>query len=276
MKNATPSDKRKSLALEKIDSLETEAIAEKYRKTGGIDGHQFDFLIDKYEWTSFTYRKDFIDEIISKNFKLEKSFINFRKALIKNYPEYKYLIEREDWKFPLQEIFLFGGIQYDTEVPFGNISWSVNNQENALCLKILPGANKKEIIDFLNESKNNLDEKFKQIGIVSPKVKARTKRDENYDLDLWVRVLNNFSSKEIRETFSSKFPNQYQEKFILNGKHKSFARIKYTLISYYLFHRFNLSTSGGRPYSAETIKAIIQKSNKNKTQIKKGLISKIP
>jgi hypothetical protein len=83
MKNATPSDKRKALARGKIDSLETEALAEKYRKVGGIKGHQFDFLIDEDDWTYLPLRKDFVGEIINEKPELKKAFINFRKALAK-------------------------------------------------------------------------------------------------------------------------------------------------------------------------------------------------
>ncbi len=277
MKNATPSDKRKRLALEKIDSLETEVIAEKYRKIGGIDGHQFDFLIDKYEWTSFLHRKDFVINIINTNSKLEKAFVNFRKALAKKYPEYQYLIMREDWNFVIQEILLFGGIQYDTEVPFGNVSWSTSNEkEKALYLKILPGADKKQITDFLNKKENNLINKFKEINVVIPRVRSRTKKTESYNFDLWVRILDTFSSEEIRDAFAVKFPTEYKSNFAPNGKRIGLYRAKYELISHYLFHRFNLKSPKGGPYKADYVKAVIEKAKKNKVQIKNGLIKKIP
>ncbi len=277
MKNATPSDKRKRLALEKIDSLETEVIAEKYRKIGGIDGHQFDFLIDKYEWTSFLYRKDFVSNIINTNSKLEKAFVNFRKALAKKYPEYQYLIMREDWNFVVQEILLFGGIQYDTEVPFENISWFVSNdKEKALYLKILPGGDKKQIADFLNKKENNLINKFKEIGVSIKRQKNRARKEESYNFDLWVRVLDTFSSEEIRDAFALKFPTEYKSHFSPNGKRIALYRAKYELIAHYLFHRFNLKSPKNGPYKADYVKAIIEKAKKNKTQIKIGLFKQIP
>lgn len=277
MKNATPSDKRKRLALGKIDNLETEVLAERYRKIGGIDGHQFDFLIDKYEWTSFPHRKDFVSNIISTNSKLEKAFINFRKALAKKYPEYQYLIMREDWDFVVQEILLFGGIQYDTVVPFGNVSWFVNgDKEKAIYIKVLPGADKKQITDFLNKKENNLINKFKEINVVIPKTKSRAKKEESYNFDLWVRVLDIFSSEEIRDTFALKFPTEYKSHFSPNGKRITLYRAKYELIARYLFHRFNLKSPKGGPYKADYVKAVIEKAKKNKAQIKSGLIKKIP
>lgn len=278
MKNATPSEKRKALALEKINSLETEAIAEKYRKVSGIKGHQFDFLIDEDDWTYLPLRKDFVGEIINEKPELKKAFTNFRKALAKKYPEYKYLIEREDWTFPLQEILLFGGIQHDTKRPFGNVSWLENNTgEKALYIKILPGADKKQVIDFLNEPANNIDANFKKLGVVLPKVKARLGKYDTGTLDLWVRVLDTFDTDQIRQAFSVRYSNAYRENFMHeNGRRKSFSRTKCRLISHYVFHRFGLKTSDGHYYSDEYIKSILETSRKNKAQIKNGLFKEIP
>lgn len=278
MKNATPSDKRKALALEKIDSLETEKIAEKYRKLGGIKGHQFDFLIDEDDWTYLPLRKEFVDEIINEKPNLKKAFINFRKSLARKYPEYKYLIEREDWTVPLQEIFLFGDIQHDTERPFGNVSWFINDStEKALYLKILPGADKKQVMDFLDEPSNNIDNNFKKLGVVLPKVKARIGKYDTGTLDLWVRVLDTFDTEKIREAFSIRYPSDYRKDFMQdNRKRKTFSRTKCRLISHYVFHRFGLKTSDGQYYSDEYIKSIIERAGKNKTQIKNGLLKEIP
>lgn len=277
MKNATPSDKRKSLALEKISSLETEKIAEKYRKSGGMTGHQFDFLIDEDDWTHLPLRKDFVNEIVIENPKISKAFVNFRRALVRQYPEYKHLIEREDWTFPIAEIFLFGDIQHDTETPFGNISWfETDDQEKALFIKILPGADRQQVIDFLDKSENRIDLKFKKLGIVVPKVKARIKKDDTYALDLWVRVLDTFKADEIRDVFALRYPKEYTEKFTYEGRRKTFARAKYELIAEYVIHRFGLKKPNGKAYSADYIKSILKKAKKEKTKIKIGVFKKIP
>lgn len=277
MKNATPSDKRKALALERIDSLEIEVIAEKYRKIGGIKGHQFDFLIDEDDWTSLPLRKEFVDEIINEKPGLKKAFVNFRKFLAKKYPEYKYLIEREDWTFPLQEMFLFGDIQHDTEIPFGNISWLTNDDtEKALYLKILPGADKKQVIDFLDEPSNNIVSKFKRLGVVIPKIKARLSKSDAYKMDLWVRVLDTFSNQEIRKTFAVRYPKAYTEKFMLNGKRKALERAKEELIAHYVFHRFGLKKPDGKAYSPNYVKSILKKARDNKTEVKLGSFKEIP
>lgn len=277
MKNATPSDKRKHLALEKINSEETEIIVQKYRKLAGINGHQFDFLIDKDDWTHLPLRKDFVDEIVNNNPKIFKAFMNFRGALVRKYPEYKYLIERDDWTFPVEEIFLFGDIQHDTETPFDNISWfKTGDQEKALFIKILPGADRQQVIDFLDKSENRIDLKFKKLGIVVPKVKARIKKYDTYALDLWVRVLNTFSSDEIRDAFALRYPKEYKEKFTYEGRRKTFSRAKYELIAEYVIHRFGLKKPNGKAYYADYIKSILKKAKNDKTKVKSGLFKKIP
>jgi hypothetical protein len=276
MKNATPSDKKRGLAINKINSFETEKIAGRYRRIGGFEGHDFDFLIDKYDWTYLPLRNEIVDDIIESNQKVKRAFTNFRKALTKKYPEYKYLIERGDWKYILAELFLFGDIQPDTVVPFGNVSWSENKDgEKALYLKLLPSADKQQVIDFLKVPENNINKKFKEIGIVVPKVKGRTSKD-TYRLDFWVRVLDTFSSDEIREAFALRYSNEYNIEFMLSGKRKSLARVKYELISHYVFHRFHIFGTNKKPYSANYVKLIVEKAKKQKTEIKAGLFKTVP
>ncbi len=276
MKNATPSEKRKSLALEKIDSLETQRIANRYRKDADIDEQDFEFLIEELNLKT---RIEAVQDIILGDNKILCAFLNFRKALTKKHPEYKYLLMRDDWEPIIAELYIFGGIQEDSYkvIPFGNISWTTEiTTEKALYLKIIPGADNQQVIDFLHTPENSITRKFKEIDVVVSKVKSRTKKEDTHSLDLWVRVLDTFSTDEIRDAFALRFPGEYREQFTLSGKRKTLARAKYKLIAHYLFHRFNLFTGSGRPYSEETIKSIVQKANKNKLQIKPGLFKKIP
>ncbi len=276
MKNATPSDKRKHLALTKINSKETVEIAQKYRKAGGIHNQDFEYLVEEL---GLPYRNEAIQNLISGDNNLLRAFLSFRKALTKKYPEYKYLIMRDDWEPVIAELFIFGDIQDDTYkvIPFGNISWTQDiTAEKALYIKIIPGADNKQVIDFLNAPENSVSKKFKQIDVVIPKVTARTGKKETSDLDLWVRVLDTFTSDEIRQAFALRFPSEYKERFTIDGKRKSLALAKYELIAHYVFHRFNLFAHNGHPYSDNTIKSIAQKANKDKTKIKSGLFKKIP
>ena len=274
MKNATPSEKRKGIALEEIDNLETENIAQKYRKLAGIQYEDFDCLIEELGMQS---RNEVLDELLSST-KIGKAFNAFWNKLIKEKKEYQGLLSQDDWRYAIAELFFFGEIQPDTikTLNFVRVFWVDNVIKKTLMLKILPGATKKEIIDFINLPENNIVNQFNKIGIVSITSKTRTSHRDTYSLDFWVRVLDSFSSQEIRETFQEKFPQIYKNKFAPNGKDVHLSRAKYNLISEYLFHRFNLKTPKGKSFSEEYIKTIAEKSKKNKTQIKKGLSKKIP
>ncbi len=279
MRNATPNNNRKNLAIETIASAETEKIAVKYRKTGGIDNQDFEYLIDKYDWTNLVLRNSFVKEIINEKPILSKAFIGFRKALTKKYPEYKYLILRPEWEPVISELFIFGDIQEDTykNIPFGNVFWTKDTTDtDALYLKIIPGADNQQIFDFLRTPGNDVLRKFKEIGIGVPKVKKRATKTDTGGLELWIRVLDTFSSEEIRSAFALRFSSEYKEKFTINGKRKALERAKDELIANYIFHRFNLKKPDGKPYSGNYIKSIIKKAKDNKTQIKTGLIKQIP
>lgn len=276
MKNATPSDKRKHLALEKINSQETEKIAVKYRKLAGIYNQDFSFLVEEL---SIPTRHEAVEELIAGKDKILRAFLNFRKTLAKKYPEYQYLIMRDDWRPIISEIFIFGDIQEDTfkNIPFGNVSWVQEKQdEKALYLKIIPGANNKQVFDFLNQNENDVLRKLKKIGVIVPKVKTRSGKIDTYSLDLWVRVLDIFSSDEIRNAFALRYSTAYTEKFTLNGKRKQLERAKNELIAHYVFHRFGLKKPDGKVYSPDYIKSILKKAKDNKTKIKPGLFKDIP
>lgn len=269
MKNATPSEQRKTILLEEVDSLETEKVAQKYRKMAGIQDESFEYLVIEL---GLELRNEAVEELLQKD-KIAKAFHLFCKSLVKKYPQHSSLISEKEWKYAIAEIFFFGEIQTDTrkELNFSRVFWT-ETSEKALLIKILPSATKKEIADFLNSPINNLDRKFREKGIKSISPKKRNRENNTSALDLWVRVLNNFSSDEISNTFQKKFPQEYKETF----NRKTNYRLKYELIAHYLFHRFNLKSPKGGPYKADYVKAIIEKAKKNKTQIKNGLIKKIP
>lgn len=276
MKNATPGDKRKHLALEKIDSKETEQVAIKYRKSAGIYNQDFGFLVEELGLPS---RNEAVEELIAGKGKMLRTFVNFRKTLAKKYPEYQYLIMRDDWKPIIAEIFLFGDIQEDTckNIPFGNVSWVQEKQdEKALYLKIIPGADNKQVFDFLNQTENDVLRKFKRMGVIVPKVKARTGKYDTATLDLWVRVLDKFSSEQIRSAFALRYSTAYTEKFTFNGERKQLERAKNELIAHYVFHRFGLKKPNGKVYEPNYIKSILKKAKDNNTKIKSGLFSEIP
>lgn len=231
------------------------------------------------DWSPISFRQDFFKGLLT-NEKIQKAFTGFRKAVGRKYPEYKYIVSREDWEYPLIEIFFLGGLQSDTYkiIPKENITWYENNDKTALYLKIFPGVDKQQIIDFLNRQENKIEIKFKALGIVLPKVKSRTNKAPVYELDLWVRVLNTFKTEEIRKVFIEKYPLEYKKHFMheKGGDRKDVYRSKYELISHYVFHRFKLSGKNGSKYKADYIKSIVEKAKKNKTQIKSGLFTKIP
>jgi len=276
MKNATPSDKRKILTLRKIDSKDTEKLAVKYRKLGGIHNQDFSFLVAEL---GIPRRYEVAEELISGKHKLLRAFENFRKALVKKYPEYQYLLVREEWRPIIAELLLYGDIQEDTykNIPFGNVAWTQSvTDEKALYIKIYPGADNKQVSDFLGQSENNISRKFKKLGVVVPRVKARIGKAETPDLDLWVRVLDTFSSERIRDAFAIRYPGAYKENFTLNGERKSLERAKAELIAHYVFHRFNLKRPNGKVYSPNYVRSIIQKAKDSNTKIKTGLFTEIP
>lgn len=280
MKDATPSGKNVGVALSKLTSKDAEKIANKYRKACGMEEFPYDFLVDvdlEEDWKPLLSRKGYFVDLLKENKEVSNSFNKFLKELVKKYPEYTALVSIKEWNYLLTEFFFLSEIQPDTIKTISGemITWD-NNKEKFLTLKIYPGTDKKDIVNFFNRKENDLDKKFKEIGLNIKRQKNRAKKEESYNFDLWVRVLDTFKSEEIREAFALKFPIEYKSHFAPNGKRITLYRAKYELIAHYLFHRFNLKSPKNEPYKADYVKAIIEKAKKNKTQIKNGLIKKIP
>lgn len=281
MKNATPSERSLNITLAKLTGTYAEKISNRYRKIAKIEDYEFDFLVDvkdKEDWTPLSERKVFFQEFLKENKETSNYFYKFLKSLIKKYPEYESLILLDDWYYLLIEFFFLGEIQQDTYKSISKelVFWSENPKDKFLILKIYPGADKKDVLYFLSRKENDIYKKFKEKNIVIFESKSRAKKEESYNFDLWVRVLDTFKSEEIRDAFAIKFPTEYKLHFAPNGKRIALYRAKYELIAHYLFHRFNLKSPNKGPYKADYVKAIIEKAKKDKTQIKIGVFKQVP
>lgn len=283
MKDATPSEKSKQKALSKLTGIEADKIAKRFRKIGGIEDHGFDFLVDvdiKEDWSPLSFRKDFFKDYLKQNPKIADSFEKFCKSLGKKFPEYKPLFLIEEWRYLLIEFFFMNEIQPDTElsIPRQLIFWDKNNEEKALILKIYVGTEKKDILNFLNIPGNNLSKKFEEIGIKKPKLKTRSRKTNTDSFDLFVRSFDTLQTEEIRKVFSVRYPIEYKKYFMndTGGERKHIYRVRYELISRYLFHRFGFKSPKGEPYKADYVRSIVEKSIKQKTKLKPGLFKSIP
>lgn len=275
MKNATPSEKALSKILSKIESKETEKLAEKYRKIAGTYFDDFEWLLTELSPVS---RREFIDDFLSKE-KIGKAFNNFWRQIARNNPEYASIILQKEWKYVVAEIFFLGESEKETlnALRFSGVKWvAQKTREKAIFLKIFPGTKVEEIMSFLSTPGNSIEAQFKNIDIEIPETKYRTKKPDTYTLDLYVRMIDTFPTEEIRLAFSLRFPREYKEEFAPLGKKLAKNRVRHALIASYIFHRLKLTNPKGKRFSEEYIRTIVEKAKKNNTQIRKGLIKKIP
>jgi hypothetical protein len=275
MKNATPSEKALNKILSKVEGNETVKLAEKYRKIAGT-------YFDDFEWILIEdappTRNSVIDDVLEKE-KIGKAFKNFWRQIARNNPEYESLILQKEWKYAIADIFFLGEIRNETyeTLYYSGVKWAdQKTKEKVIFLKIYPGTKIAEISDFLDTPGNSIEAQFKNMGIEIPETNYRAKKSDSYTLDLYTRMIDTFSTEEIRLAFAQRFPREYKEEFAPFGTRLAKNRVRYSLIASYIFHRHKLSNPKGKRFSEEYIKTIVEKAKKNKTEIKKGLIKEVP